>query len=56
MEDNWEPLTQECLHFMECIRENKEPISGRENIEIVAKIIDCISVSLQKGGEKIIIC
>lgn len=55
-EDNSEPLTQECLHFMECIRENKEPISGKENIEIVAKIIDCISVSMEKGGEKIIIC
>ncbi len=56
VEDNSEPLTQECLHFMECIRENKEPISGRENIEFVAKITDCISVSLEKGGEKIIIC
>jgi len=40
---------------MECIRANKEPISGRENIEFVAKIIDCIFDSLEKGGEKIII-
>lgn len=55
VEDNSEPLTQECLHFMECIRANKEPISGRENIEFVAKIIDCIFDSLEKGGEKIII-
>ncbi|MPN41136.1 hypothetical protein SDC9_188678 [bioreactor metagenome] len=55
MEDNSQPLTQECLHFMECIRANKEPISGRENIEFVAKIIDCIFDSLEKGGEKIII-
>lgn len=53
VEDNLEPLALECLHFMECIRENKEPISGRENIEFVAKIIDCISESLAKGGEKI---
>ncbi|EQB88944.1 putative dehydrogenase [Clostridium punense] len=55
VEDNSQPLTQECLHFMECIRVNKEPISGRENIEFVAKIIDCIFDSLEKGGEKIII-
>jgi len=56
VEDNSEPLTHECLHFIECIREHKEPISGRKNIEFVAKITDCISVSLEKGGEKIIIC
>ena len=53
VEDNSEPLTQECIHFMECIREHKEPLSGRKNIEFVAKIIDCISESLAKGGEKI---
>ncbi|MBK1810791.1 Gfo/Idh/MocA family oxidoreductase [Clostridium sp. YIM B02505] len=56
VEDNSEPLKQECLHFTECIRENTEPISGRENIELVAKITDCISISLEKGGEKITIC
>ena len=55
VEENLEPLTQECLHFIECIRENKEPLSGRENIDSVAKITDCISDSLAKGGEKVII-
>jgi predicted dehydrogenase len=55
VEEKLEPLTQECLHFIECIRDNKEPLSGRENIEFVAKITDCISESLAKGGEKIII-
>jgi len=54
-EGNMEPLTQECLHFIECIKENKEPLSGSENINFVAKITDCISDSLAKGGEKIII-
>jgi phenylpyruvate tautomerase PptA (4-oxalocrotonate tautomerase family) len=38
---------------MECIREHKEPLSGRKNIEFVAKITDCISESLAKDGEKI---
>jgi predicted dehydrogenase len=55
VEEKSEPLTQECLHFIECIRENKEALSGRENIDFVAKITDCISESLAKGGEKIII-
>jgi predicted dehydrogenase len=55
IEENLEPLTQECLHFIECIRENKEPLSGRENIDFVAKVTDCISDSLAKSGEKIII-
>jgi predicted dehydrogenase len=54
-EENLEPLTQECLHFIECIREKKEPLTGRQNIEFVAKITDCILDSLAKGGEKIII-
>lgn len=53
VEDNSEPLTQECIHFMECIREHKEPLSGKKNIEFVAKIMDCISQSLAKDGEKI---
>ncbi|MEA4848341.1 MAG: Gfo/Idh/MocA family oxidoreductase [Clostridiaceae bacterium] len=56
IEENLEPLRQECLHFIECIRENKEPLSGRANIDFVAKITDCISDSLAKGGEKIFIC
>jgi len=55
VEENLEPLTQECLHFIECIRENKEPFSGRENIDFVSKITDCISDSLARGGEKILI-
>lgn len=52
-ENNLQPLTQECIHFMECIKEHKEPLSGRKNIEFVSKITECISESLAKGGEKI---
>lgn len=55
VEDNLEPLKSECLHFIECIRENKEPHSGRDDIYFVAKITDYIFESLAKGGEKIII-
>ncbi|ATW26847.1 hypothetical protein DCMF_20630 [Candidatus Formimonas warabiya] len=54
-EENLEPLKRECLHFMECIRENKEPHSGKEDIRFVAKITDYIARSLAKGGEKVTI-
>ncbi|MEL7567703.1 MAG: Gfo/Idh/MocA family oxidoreductase [Dehalobacterium sp.] len=56
IEENLEPLECECLHFIECIRENKEPQSGRESINVVAKITDYIAESLKKGGEKVMIC
>lgn len=55
IEENLEPLKCECLHFIECIRENKEPHSGREDINFVAKITDYIADSLAKGGEKVMI-
>lgn len=55
IEENLEPLKRECLHFIECISENKEPHSGREDISFVAKITDYIADSLAKGGEKVII-
>lgn len=55
IEENLEPLKCECLHFIECINENKEPHSGREDINFVAKITDYIAESLAKGGEKVFI-
>jgi len=55
IEENLEPLKNECIHFIECIRENREPHSGKEDIKFVAKITDYIAESLRKGGEKIII-
>ena len=55
IEEKLEPLKLECLHFVECIRENKEPRSGRTDINFVAKITDYIVESLAKGGEKVII-
>lgn len=55
IEEHLEPLKRECLHFIECISENKEPHSGREDIYFVAKITDYIADSLAKGGEKVII-
>lgn len=55
IKENIEPLQCECQHFLECIRENKEPKTGRDYIISVAKITDDISTSLKRGGEKVII-
>jgi len=55
IEEKLEPLKLECQHFVECIRENKEPHSGKADINFVAKITDYIVESLAKGGEKVII-
>lgn len=54
-EENLEPLKRECLHFVDCIRENKEPDSGGGEINFVAKMTDYIADSLAKGGEKVMI-
>ncbi|MDF2545928.1 MAG: oxidoreductase domain protein [Anaerosolibacter sp.] len=54
-EGDSEPLKLECHHFIECISENKEPHSGKEYIYFVEKVTDCITQSLAKGGEKVII-
>lgn len=55
IEEILEPLKRECLHFIECISENKEPHSGRADIAFVANITDYIADSLAKGGEKVMI-
>lgn len=55
IEENVEPLQCECLHFIECILANREPHSGREAINFVANIMDFISDSLTRGGEKVMI-
>lgn len=44
-----EPLRQECQHFLECILENKKPISsGRDGLEVV-KILETAQRSMTNG-------
>jgi predicted dehydrogenase len=50
-----EPLRLECLHFLECIRERKQPLSdGRDGLRVV-KVLDAAQRSLQKNGVPIAI-
>lgn len=45
-----EPLRLECQHFLECIREGREPITGgRKGLEVV-RILEAASHSLRQQG------
>ena len=45
-----EPLRVECLHFVECIREGKRPLTDGHNGLRVVEIIEAAQRSLQNGG------
>jgi len=48
-----EPLKSECQHFVNCIRENKTPLSsGLRGLELV-RILEACTASLQRSGSKI---
>lgn len=48
-----EPLKAECLHFIECIRESKSPLScGARGLELV-RILEASSASLKLGGRAV---
>jgi predicted dehydrogenase len=45
-----EPLKAECLHFLDCIRESKSPLTcGARGLEVV-RIMEASSASLRLGG------
>lgn len=45
-----EPLKTECQHFLDCIRENKTPLTcGTKGLELV-RILEASSASLRQGG------
>jgi len=45
-----EPLKTECQHFLECIREGKEPLThGGQGLELV-RILEASTESLRRGG------
>lgn len=48
-----EPLRIECLHFLECIRENKPPLTDGYNGLRVVEIIETAQHSLMDGGSYI---
>ncbi len=48
-----EPLRVECQHFLDCIREGKEPLtSGRQGAHLV-QILETAKESLRRGGERL---
>ena len=46
-----EPLKAELNHFLECIREGKEPLTDGENGYQVVRMIEKINESLKNGGK-----
>lgn len=48
-----EALKLECEHFVQCIRENKRPITdGREGLKVV-RILEAVEKSLKAKGERV---
>jgi predicted dehydrogenase len=45
-----EPLTLECRHFVECIRERKAPLTSGEDGLRVVKVLAAAQGSLERGG------
>jgi predicted dehydrogenase len=46
-----EPLKNQCLHFLECIKERKEPLTnGEEGLKVV-KILEAAQESLKDNGK-----
>jgi predicted dehydrogenase len=48
-----EPLRLECLHFLECVRTRRQPLSdGNDGLRVV-KVLDAAQRSLRKNGEPV---
>ena len=45
------PLKQECLHFLECVRERKKPLTDGYNGYVITKILEFAEKSLKNSGE-----
>lgn len=48
-----EPLRLECLHFLDCVRHRRRPLTdGRNGVEVV-RLIEAAHVSLRDGGVQV---
>lgn len=45
-----EPLKEECDHFIDCIINNKTPLTDGENGAMVVRVLELAQESLEKGG------
>ena len=50
-----EPLRVECLHFVECVRERKQPLTDGVGGLRVVKVLDAAQRSLKAGGQPVAI-
>jgi len=50
-----EPLRLECMHFVECVRERKRPLSDGVGGLRVVKVLDAAQRSLRAGGQPVAI-
>ncbi|MEK6715182.1 MAG: Gfo/Idh/MocA family oxidoreductase [Candidatus Omnitrophota bacterium] len=48
--DSYEPLKKECQHFIDCIRQNKIPLTDGENGLRVVKVLAAAQKSLKNNG------
>ncbi len=45
-----EPLKNQCMHFIECVKKNKKPISDGNNGLGVVRVLEAAQKSLKNGG------
>lgn len=50
-----EPLKRECTHFLDCIRNRKEPLTGAQNALNVLKVLAASQKSLLARSEKVVV-
>ena len=49
------PLDIQCNHFIECIRDNKKPLSdGKNGLEVV-RVLECAQKSLNNNGAEVLV-
>lgn len=53
--DDYEPLYMECKHFIECIEENRKPLTDGECGMRVVKVLERAQESLKRGGKTVAI-
>jgi predicted dehydrogenase len=53
MLDDSEPLREECRHFIDCIRQGKQPISDDESGLRVVRSLAAAQLSLERSGEMV---
>ncbi|MBN1591834.1 MAG: Gfo/Idh/MocA family oxidoreductase [Candidatus Coatesbacteria bacterium] len=50
-----EPLLAECLHFLDCVKERKKPISDGVEGRNVVRVIEAVMESIQESGKPVAI-